>query len=142
MKVSGTKVNVEKMEQGAWVGEKYGTPIPEMGDLCLKVRGSNNKAWRKITARLIDAVPRRQRVGGRLSPDEQDRITGICLMDAGLLDWENFEGDDGNPITYSKDDAKKYLTDPEYGKFRDAVVWACSMVADSDGAELEDDAGN
>jgi hypothetical protein len=43
MKLSASKIDPVKQEEGAWVGEKYGTPIPEMGELCLKTRGVNNK---------------------------------------------------------------------------------------------------
>src|SRR5689334_10365762 len=117
MKLSEQKTDVATIEQGAWVGEKYGTPIPEMGDLCLKVRGLNNIDYRKLQQRLIDAVPRKQRIGGRLSPEQQDRIVGICLREACLLDWENVEGDgeigeDGKPVAYDKKLAGILLSDP------------------------------
>lgn len=142
MRIGETAVDVVKMEDGAWVGEKYGTPIPEMGNLCLKVRGSNNKAWRKLAGRLVDGVPRSKRVAGRIAPDEMDRISAICLRDAGLLDWEFMEGDDDKPLAYSKEQAGAFLTDPQYVKFRDAVQWACNIVAEKDQAETDDDAKN
>lgn len=147
MKLSETKVNPETIEQGAWIGEKYGTPIPDMGDLCLKVRGLNNKDYRKLQGRLFDAVPRKERVRGRLSPAQQDRITGVCLRDACLLGWENVEGDgvigeDGKPVEFSKKIADQLLTDPKYRRFYDAVIWAGSVVGEQESAEIEEAAGN
>lgn len=147
MKLSEARVDAEKVEQGAWVGEKYGTPIPDMGDLCLKVRGNNNVDYRRLQNRLVDAVPRKQRIGGRLSPSEQDRITAICLRDACLLDWENIEGDgvvgeEGKPVEYSKKAADRLLSDQTYRRFYDAVLWASIVVGDQETAAIEEDAGN
>ncbi len=137
MKLSEMTVDLVRVEQGDWVDN-----IPELEGLRLKVRGSNNKDWRKLASRLVDAVPRKKRLGGRLDPAEQDRITSICLRDACLLDWGGLEGDDGKPLAYSKDLATKFLTDPQYGKFRDGVLWAASVVAEQDVIAKDDDAKN
>lgn len=137
MKLGDLTVDVAKAEQGGWVDN-----IPELEGLRLKVRSANNKDWRKLMGRLIDAVPRRKRVGGRLDPAEQDRITSICLRDACLLDWGGLEGDDGKPLAYTKELAEKFLTDPQYGKFRDGVLWAASVVAEQQTADTEDDVKN
>lgn len=137
MKVSGLKVNVEALEQGAWVDN-----IPEMEGLRLKVRGIGNKDWRKLQARLFDSVPRKKRIGGRLDPDEQDRITTTCLRECGLVDWDGLENEDGSALPYSKEMAGKLLADPEMAKFRDGVLWACSIVADQDAEYVKDAAKN
>jgi hypothetical protein len=137
MKLSEHKIDVQKQEEGGWVDN-----IPELDGLRLKVRGANNKDWRKLFGRLVDAVPRKRRVGGRLDPADQDRITSVCLRDTCLLDWDGIEGDDNKPIPYSKDQADKYLTNPEYSKFRDGVLWAANVVAEQEVADLEEDVGN
>lgn len=147
MKLSQAVVNVAAQEQGAWVGEKYGTPIPELGDLCLKVRGLGNADFRKLQNRLVDAVPRKKRIGGRVAPDEQDRITVICLRDCCLLDWENVEGDGvvgevGKPVPYDKKAADMLLSDPRYSRFRDGVLWATGVVGDTEAAEHDDNVKN
>jgi hypothetical protein len=140
MKASEHKIDVKVQEEGGWVGEKYGTPIPQWGDLCLKVKGVGNKAWEKLYGRMLDAVPRSKKIG-RLDPTEQHRLIAICTREAGLLDWENFEDDDG-PIAFSKEAAAKYLENPEHREFRDAVLWAMDTVARVKASEIEDDVKN
>lgn len=135
MKISELKVDVVRQEQGDWVDN-----IPEMQGVRLKVRGTMNKDWRKLFQRLLEAVPRKKRPGGLLDPLEQDRITAICLRDCCLLDWEGFEDDEGKPLPYSKEQANEYLTN--HRKFRDGVIWAASVVADSESAAVDEDAGN
>lgn len=136
MKLSGLKINAKVAEEGAWVDN-----IPELGTLRLKVRGAGNKDWRRLSTKLIAAVPRKHRVDG-LDPDEQDRINAILIRDTGLLDWDNLEGDDGNPIPYSKDMAQKLLTDPDTVKFREGAMWACATVAERQADDVEATAKN
>lgn len=136
MDMQGVKVDPVKIEQGAWVDN-----IPDMGDLRLQVRGANNADWRRLQARLIAAVPRNKRVGGRIDPDESDRITSILIRDAGLTGWENVT-DGGAAVAYSKDVANTYLTDPAFRAFRDAALWACTIVGDDLSAQTDTDAKN
>lgn len=137
MKLSEMKVDPQKIEQGDWVDD-----IQEMAGLRLKVRGAGNADWRKLQSRLLSAVPRNRRVGGNLDPAEQDRIMSILLRDACLLDWDGLEDDEGKPLPYSKEQAAKLLTDPQYAKFRDAVIWAANVVADQREADTEASAKN
>lgn len=137
MKMSELAVDADRQENGAWVDD-----IPEMEGLRLKVRGSNNADWRRLQARLIDAVPRKKRIGGRLDPDVQDSIMSSCLLNCCLLDWDGLEDDDGNTILYDKKMAEKLLKEPEYRRFRDSVVWAASVVAENASADQEETAGN
>jgi hypothetical protein len=136
MDMQGVKVDPVKIEQGDWIDS-----IPDMGDLRLKVRGVGNADWRKLQARLISAVPRGKRAAGRLDPDEVDRITSICLRDTGVTDWENLT-DKGAAIPYSKEAATLYLTDPSFRAFRDAALWACTVVGDSAAQATEADIKN
>ncbi|KQQ13281.1 hypothetical protein ASF53_13990 [Methylobacterium sp. Leaf123] len=137
MKLSSLKVDAVAIEDGEWIGN-----IPEMGDLEVRVRGLNNAKYRRLQTTLIDAVPRAKRQGGRLDPDEQDRITASCLNATVLLDWRGLEGEDGQPVAYSKDLATELLTKPEFRRFREAVIWAASQVGEERAAADEDDAGN
>jgi hypothetical protein len=130
MKLSEIALDSERQEKGAWIGE-----IPELEGLKLLVRGVNNADWRRLQTKLIEAIPRKKRVGGRMDVDEQDRIQSTCLLNACLLDWSGLENDDGTAIPYDKEMARKLLFEPEYRKFRDGVVWAATMV----GEQLDDD---
>lgn len=137
MKLSEAKIDVQRQQQGAWVGN-----VPELEGLRLKVRGVGNADWRKLQMKLLETIPRKKRRNGRIDPEENDRVTAILLRDAGLLDWEGVEDDDGKPIPYSRDKANELLTNPEYVKFRDGVLWACTVVAEDDAEDVEEAAGN
>lgn len=137
MKLDSMKVDSAKIEQGAWVDN-----IPEMGDLRLRVRGFGNTDYRRLQAKLIDAVPRAKKVGGRLDPAEQDRVMSLCLQGTILVDWGNLTGAEGEPLPYSREQAAALINDPDMRRFRDAVIWAASIVADEQAASNEEDAGN
>jgi hypothetical protein len=132
------KIDIEKLEQGAWVGD-----IPEMGELRLKTRGANNRDYRKLQTKLIAAIPRQKRVNV-LDPDESDRITAILLRDTCLLDWDGIvHPETGEPLPYSKEQAWEFLSNPEYGrKFLLAAVYAAEQVGDQRQEEQEQDSKN
>lgn len=136
MKLSERKIDPKKREEGAWV-----TDIPEWDDLKLKTLGVGNKAWAKREQALLTAIPRARRMNG-ISKEDRDRINAILLRDHGIVDWRNVDDDEGNPVPYSKDVAGTYLTAPENEPFRDAALWAATVVAERGQAEIEEDAGN
>lgn len=136
MKLNDLKIDAEKFEQGDWV-----STIPDMGNLKLKVRGIGNTDFRKMQSRLFEAEPRQYKVGGKLPPERQDIITSQCLLHTVLVDWDGLLDENNQPIPYSKELARDLLNKPEYKRFRDAVAWAASVVAE--GIEFDlDDAGN
>jgi hypothetical protein len=137
MKLKDIVVDADRAEEGAWVEN-----IPDMEGLRLKVRGNNNKDWRRLQTKLIQAIPRKRRMSGNLDPEDNDRINGLCLLNASLLDWDGFEDDDGKPIPYSREAAQKFLTDPDYRRFREAAAYAANWVADQSKEDMEEDAGN
>jgi len=141
MDIKTIKIDTDRVEQGAWVGDKYGRPIPDMGDLCLQVRGINNADWRRMQSRMIANVPRAKRLSGRIDLVEMDRINTVLMRDCGLTGWENMT-EDGVEVPYSKESAERYLTDPVYVAFRDAVMWACTVVGDGILEQVEADAKN
>ena len=122
MDLQGVMVDPSKIEGGDWVEN-----VPEMGDLRLKVRGVNCAAWRGLARKLSEAVPRNKKIGGRIAQDEQDKIISACLRDVGLIDWANMTTG-GKPLPYSKDVAGQMLADPAFQAFRDAALWACTVV--------------
>ena len=114
MDIEDIEIDPAILEGGAWVGS-----IPDMPGLLLKVRGIGNHDYLKHAAELR---------GERPSPSD-DAILSACLHRTVLLDWEGIEGDDGGQIPFSSDMAEKYLTDPAYARFREAVLWAADRVA-------------
>jgi len=137
MKLKDVAVDAGRAEEGAWVDN-----IPDMEGLRLKVRGANNKDWRRLQQKLIQAIPRKRRMLGQLEPDDSDDITTKCLINTSLLDWDGLDGDDGQPLPYTLETAKKLMTDPDYRRFREAVSWAANWVGEQSKEDVEEDAGN
>lgn len=137
MKIQSAKVDSAAIqsEGGVWQGD-----LPELGDIEVLVRGLNNKQYRLKFEAMVRALPPNKRKNGAVDPIERDRITGVCLLECNLLGWRNVEDDNGAPVPYSKDQAKVYLTDPDYQKFRDGVFVASSRVGElteEDNAAME-----
>lgn len=128
MKITAAKINdaaIQSMD-GVWQED-----LPELGDLAVLVRGLNNKQYRMKFEAMVRALPPSKRKNGNVDPIERDRLIGICMLDHVLLDWKNVEGSDGVAIPYSKDQAKIFLTDPDYQKFRDGVFVAATRVGEA-----------
>lgn len=133
MRLSELKIDAEKFEKGAWVDN-----IPDMGEVRLKVRGIGNADFRRLQTKLFDAEPRQYKVGGKLSPERQDAITAQCLANTVLIDWQGILDENDQPIPYSREMAKELLTNPEFRRFRDGVIWAASVVADDVAIDTEE----
>lgn len=127
MKIKSARVDNAAIQSdvGVWQDD-----LPELGDIAVLVRGLNNKQYRLKFEAMVRALPPSKRKNGAVDPIERDRITGVCLQECALLDWRNVEDDDGKPVPYGKDQAKIYLTDPDYTKFRDGVFVAASRVGE------------
>ncbi|ACL58947.1 hypothetical protein [Methylobacterium nodulans] len=137
MKLKSFKTNSALLEQGRWVDD-----IPQAGNLRLRVRGLGNVDYRTLMDRLVDAVPREKRIRG-IDPRERDRITGECLAEAVLLDWDNLFEDEEETVKvpFSKELAKQLLTDPDYVRLYDAVIWAANLVANESEQDQKDAEG-
>ncbi len=142
MKLSAMKINSAAIEQGEWVGSKNGNPIPDMGDLNLKVRGIGNADFRVLQSKLFDATPRNERPNNRLSPAAAERVTIECIVETILIDWDGVENDQGEALPFNKDVARKILSDPDLRPFRDAVMWASAQVGELRAGDSEGIAKN
>lgn len=136
MKLNDVRVDSNRIEAGAWIDD-----ISECPGLRLRCRGQGNKDWRKLQSKLLDSVPRKKRVN-RLDYDESERITNLLLLNTCLLEWDGLFDDDGNALPYSRDLAEKLLTDPDYRKFRDAVLTASTLVGENNEDDVKDASGN
>lgn len=136
MKISDHAVSAQAVEQGEWVDD-----IPGWSGLRLKTRGAENRDWRILNVKLIGEVPRHKRLKGLL-PEDQDRISSTLLLECGLLDWEGPEDDEGKPLPFSKAQAKEYLTNPDYKSFRDACMYAATVVGERRAEDVETTAKN
>lgn len=136
MKITDMAIDVDRLENGAWVDET------EIEGLRLKVRGANNLDWRKMQQKLLAAVPRKKRLGAQLELEASENIQTQLMLHCCLLDWDGLEDKNGNPIPYSLEQAKTFLTDPQWRRFRDAVAVAANFVADMKDTDAKDAVGN
>lgn len=137
MKLTSIAVDPAAMTTAQWVDD-----IPEMEDLRLKMRAAGNPDWRRLQARLINAVPRGRRSAGGLDPADVDRINVALIVETSLEDWDRFEDDSGAPIPFAKETALRFLSDPAYRKLYEACLWAASLVAEETAAAREMQKGN
>lgn len=128
MDISGLKRDASSIEAGRWIGD-----IPGCGDMRLKVRGLSSRAFEHARGRLLRALPRDQRDrDGTPLPDAAGRCFGLALAEAVLLDWDGIT-DSGQSVPFDAALARRWLTEPDFEPFRDAVVWA-ARVADNEAA--------
>lgn len=123
MDLASSRVDLTRSKAGEWV-----KGIPGLGDIELKVRGSNTPAFRLSRMRAQKSLPSGARLDdGLIDPDEADKSSGLVL--AGLLvDWKNVS-DGGVDLPFSREAAEKLLTDLELQVFRDGVAYAADEVA-------------
>ena len=124
MKISDLAINPAVIENGTWVKD-----IPGLGDIELNVRGSDCVAFTTMRANEFAKVPQHKRVNGRIPPEIVAEITDRCLAETVLRGWRKMLDDQDQPITFTKAQALAYLTDPQYRRFREGVIWAADHVS-------------
>jgi len=137
MKMSDIAIDPEKLEHGAWVGD-----IPELGDIELRVRGMGCAEFRKLQSKLIEAIPRKRRLKGKLRQEDNDDVMDACLHRVILLDWRGIEGENGTPQPYDRDLALRWIKEPRFRKFREGIIWAAATVAEDIGEATDAALGN
>ncbi len=141
MKLRAIRVNSARSEQGGWVKDIAGFP-----GVRLLVRGFESEAFKLALSRRQLAVTNDDREdgkpGGPVKPKVTERLFGLAMADAILLDWSGIEGEDDQPIPYSRELAEQYLTDPDFRLFREAVALAGTLVESETDARVEAALGN
>jgi hypothetical protein len=140
MSLSKTRKQQTRALNGAWVSDdKHG-----FEGVRFKVRGRYNPDAKSLEARLGAAVPKDKKLqNGFLLPEESDRIVTELLIETILVDWDGVREDDEAPaIPYSKEEARKLLSDPLLRPFRDSALLAALVVAEDGKDAIEEDAKN
>jgi len=102
-------VNEERAEQGVWI------PIGE--DARLKVARANNPNFRRVFRKLI--TPYTAAIRSNSLPDDvDDQIMIRAIAETILVDWQGIT-ENGEPIPYSVEKARKYL---QHEPFRELVM--------------------
>lgn len=123
MDISNLKRDLTSREEGEWVSD-----IPNLGEIKLKVRGLNSSTFRTLYAKKEKALPMTERLAdGSPTAEANKSIVIDCIAEGVLLDWEGFTSE-GKALKFSVDTAKKYLKDPNFELFADAVTWAARVV--------------
>lgn len=133
MKLSNIKRNVAAEKSGRWIDVK----LPEFDGVSFKVRGLGNPDYEALKARLFETRSPADREKD-LSADEIAQL----LSETILLGWRGILNDDNTPLVFDAATAMKLLTDPDYGDFRSAVIWAAQNVGRDRYASAEQDAKN
>ena len=131
MKLSSLKVDSALIEQGDWVDG-----IPELPGVRIKARGTNNRDYRLLEAKLVREIPRAARVEG-VAPEDQDRIAGTLLLETIVLDVQGLTDENDAPLPWSRELAEKMLLDPDYRVFQAGAAYAGSIVAQRRKADAE-----
>lgn len=133
MDISALKRDSKAVAAGQWVDD-----IPGMEDARLCVRGLSSPSVVVMRSAKERKVSKKGRnADGSLKPDIARAILGEVLFEGVLIDWDGFKDGD-KAISYDKDIAKKWCTDPDYESFADAVVYAAGIV-DRGIAETEEE---
>lgn len=135
MEISELKRDAARIDGGQWVGE-----IQDMGDLRLKVRGEGYLPFLSMLQRKIRAMTRSEKMpDGSPKPEPLLKATGEAAHAHLLIDWDGLT-DEGKPLPYDREIALKWLTDPVYVHFSNAVAWAARQV-ERGAAEVKEVAG-
>lgn len=125
--INKRKVDSKAIEQGDWVGEKYGTPIPGWDDLCLRVRGYSSPTYRLARAVKQKAVRTEDHEQGEIKPQVSDRLFWELLDEVVLFEWENLSAGK-KKLVHEKTLQRDLVLDPDNTEFRQAIDFAASVV--------------
>ena len=131
MRLDDISINPESLEEGRW----YDLP----GGGRIKVGSIQSRRYQNALTRLMKPYLRLQRAGS-LGPDIRDKVTGQALAEI-IFDWEGIE-ENGSVVPFSRETARRLLTDRRYLKFMDLVATLAAEDVEDDEDALQDAEGN
>lgn len=115
---------VEAVEDGVWIDDIIGAP-----GLKLKVRGLSSRKVQNYRDNKLRRVPRKDRdAHGNVKAEAMAQITRDTLVEVVLLDWNIKQ--DGKPVPFSKDTARKWIMDRTGDRLVGFVTDAALQVDD------------
>jgi hypothetical protein len=130
MDLNEISIDPIRVEQGAWIDTG-------LGDIRVKMRGSNNSDWLALYIKLDAAIPNIMRKQTAKFIAERERIESECIVQAGLLDWQGItEG--GEPLPFSVENARRLIFDPKYKAFRSVCKYVADRIATESDLALAD----
>lgn len=114
---------IKAIEEGHWVED-----IPNAPGLRLRVRGLSSRKVLGLHDLKIRKAPRTDKnADGSLKSEASLRITREVYAEAVLLEWDGITAN-GKPVPYSKEMAKKWLSDRSGDNFMRFVTYAANEV--------------
>ena len=132
MKITDLFVKTDSTLEKAGVWHDIPSDTPGEAPLRLLIARINNPNAVKLYRELHKPYARLERSKGYLPDSIANEIMAELLSRTVLLDWQNLEDGDGNPVPYSQQTAKQLLLDNR--GFRDAV----SDLANQESAYIAD----
>lgn len=97
---------------------------------------------RRAFERLMEPYSPRINAGGKLTEDENKRLTVDFYVNTVILGWRGMQDRDKNDIPYSKENARMLLSDKKLESFFGLLIRMASNDAAFEAARTEEDAGN
>lgn len=136
MKLSQIEIDAVAIESGAW------RPALGLKGVEFKLRGAGNSDWERLNDQLRRDLPPAAKFAEVLPKADAERITAELLLGACLQDWRGLEQEDGAPIPFDADLARKLLTDAGFRKFRQSVLETAFKLSEETIAERDAAAKN
>src|SRR6266403_355359 len=106
MDLNEISIDPIRVEQGAWIDTG-------LGDIRVKMRGSNNSDWLALYIKLDAAISPSLRKQTAKFIAERERIESECIVQAGILNetetTENMEA-----LPFSPENARRLIFDPKF----------------------------
>lgn len=112
VKLSNIATDPALEASGAWA-----TYVPGFDVL---IRSSASREYRDAREKAIEPYLPLIRLK-KANEADLERIVAELTATHLIADWRGLEGDDGAPIAYSPDEAKKVTTDPRWHRFEEWV---------------------
>lgn len=126
MKLSSMRV--PKCDGGVWV------ELPEFPGVSVCIKPADDIEYRRASTNGYQPHQKTLRTGRLLDPAAVDRIVARAAAKALITDWKGIDGEDGNPLPFSREQAAALAEDPEYTRFFRAVEREAELLATA-GAE-------
>jgi len=113
--IERVKTDLQKEDKGVWIDFELG--------IRLKIARARNSAYRELMRQLTEPYLKDIREGELELNILEDLLRQVRAKTI-LLDWENIEDKNGDPIEYSSEQALAFFNDPELRDFYTFVVMA------------------
>lgn len=135
MDITEFEIDVDAIELGAW------RPAVGLKGVEFHLRGANNSDWDVLHDKLKRELTPAEKFAEVLPKEAAERITCELLLGACLLDWRGVT-DKGADVPFSKETARKFLSERRFRKFRMSVLETAAKFADETVAERDAAAKN